>query len=61
MTGFHGNEHAGFDNKLDVVRYMRQKFASVPNIPMNTKASDQHSAESKGSDKIWIAAQFWIG
>jgi hypothetical protein len=50
VNGFRGNEHARFDNKQDAVRYMRQKFANVPNIPMPTKASDQHSAESKGSD-----------
>ena len=50
VNGFRGNEHARFDNKQDAVRYMRQKFANIPNIPMPTKASDQHSAESKGSD-----------
>jgi hypothetical protein len=50
VTGFRGNEHARFDNKQDAVRYMRQKFANTSNIPLPTKASDQHSAESKASD-----------
>ncbi len=50
-TGFRGNEHARFDNKQDADKYMRQKYANIPNILITTKASDQTSAESKGSDR----------